>query len=54
MQLGQVLQQRYRLEKLLGQERTWLANDLASQSAEQGVVKLLAQNPEWQDVQLFE
>lgn len=57
MQSGQVLQQRYQLQRVLGQSKgrqTWLAKDLTNQSSV--VVKLLIQNPqlEWQDIKLFE
>ncbi|MGV0023656.1 ankyrin repeat domain-containing protein [Phormidesmis priestleyi] len=57
MQPEQILQQRYQLEKLLGQNNgreTWLASDLAPQPHEKVVVKLLAQNLQWQDIQLLE
>jgi serine/threonine protein kinase len=54
---GQVLQQRYQLQTVLGQTKgriTWLAKDLTNQSSV--VVKLLIQNPQlqWQDIKLFE
>jgi serine/threonine protein kinase len=57
MQPGDVLQQRYQLERVLGQvpgRETWLAKDLKAQALV--VVKLLVQNPQlqWQDVKLFE
>lgn len=57
MQPGDVLQQRYQLERVLGQvpgRETWLAKDLKDQATV--VVKLLVQNPQlqWQDVKLFE
>lgn len=57
MQPGEILQQRYQLQQVLGQvagRETWLAKDLSDQSAV--VVKLLVQNPQlqWQDIKLFE
>ncbi|MGM3308504.1 serine/threonine protein kinase [Anabaena sp. WFMT] len=57
MQSGQVLQQRYQLQTVLGKtqgRQTWLATDLTNQSSV--VVKLLVQNPQlqWQDIKLFE
>ncbi|MBE9182847.1 serine/threonine protein kinase [Oculatella sp. LEGE 06141] len=57
MQPGDILQQRYQLERCLGQvpgRETWLARDLKQQATV--VVKLLMQNPQlqWQDVKLFE
>lgn len=57
MQTGEILQQRYQLQQVLGQaagRETWLATDLSDQSMV--VVKLLVQNPQlqWQDVKLFE
>ncbi|MBD3885909.1 serine/threonine protein kinase [Phormidium tenue FACHB-886] len=57
MQPGDVLQQRYQLERALGQvpgRETWLAKDLKDQTTV--VVKLLMQNPQlqWHDVKLFE
>jgi serine/threonine protein kinase len=53
---GQVLQERYQLQTVLGQtqgRQTWLAKDLSNQSSV--VVKLLVQNPQlqWQDIKLF-
>jgi serine/threonine protein kinase len=55
--IGQVLQQRYRIDRLLGQKtgrRTFLAQDL--QSNEQVAIKLLIFNSEfvWDDLKLFE
>lgn len=57
MQSGEILQQRYQLQKVLGHtsgRETWLAKDLTDQSAV--VVKLLVQHPQlqWQDIKLFE
>ena len=57
MQSGEILQQRYQLQRVLGQttgRETWLARDLSDQSTV--VVKLLVQNPQlqWQDIKLFE
>jgi serine/threonine protein kinase len=57
MQAGEILQQRYQLQRILGRtsgRETWLAQDLSTQSAV--VVKLLVQNPQlqWQDIKLFE
>jgi serine/threonine protein kinase len=58
-QAGQVLDKRYKLKEKLGQDasrQTWLAIDLASQSQEYVVVKLLALNPQvqWNECDLFE
>lgn len=59
LQAGQVLDERYQLQKKLGQDasrQTWLAIDLASHPQERVVVKLLALNPEmqWDESKLFE
>lgn len=57
---GQVLQERYQIQQQLGRtmagRQTWLAADLASQSAELVIIKLLAFSLEmqWDDLKLFE
>ena len=59
LQLGQVLQERYQLKQQLGQNagrQTWLAEDLAQQSTELVIVKLLAfgDQVQWDNLKLFE
>ena len=57
---GQILEERYRLERSLGNSRssrqTWLAQDLAAELPEPVVVKLLAFSPklQWEELKLFE
>ena len=57
---GQILQERYRLQRLLGNSRgsrqTWLAEDLAAEPAEPVAIKLLAFSPklQWEELKLFE
>jgi serine/threonine protein kinase len=57
---GQVLQERYQLQRRLGHtiasRQTWLATDLTSATAELVILKLLAFGPqvEWQELELFE
>ena len=58
-QTGQVLTNRYQLQKKLGQDasrQTWLAVDLGTQLQEQVVVKLLTLTPQmqWDEHKLFE
>jgi len=59
LQVEQVLQGRYQLQKQLGNNagrQTWLAVDLATQAREQVIVKLLPFSPQlhWDDLKLFE
>jgi serine/threonine protein kinase len=59
LQVEQVLQGRYQLQKQLGNNagrQTWLAVDLATQTREQVIVKLLPFSPQlhWDDLKLFE
>lgn len=59
MQTQQVLQGRYQLKELLGQNagrQTWLAEDLEAQPRQQVIVKLLAFSPQmqWDELKLFE
>ncbi|NER37356.1 MAG: protein kinase [Oscillatoria sp. SIO1A7] len=57
---GQILQERYRLQRLLGNSRgsrqTWLAEDLAAEPAAPVAIKLLAFSPklQWEELKLFE
>jgi serine/threonine protein kinase len=57
---GQVLQERYKLQKNLGRtmasRQTWLAEDLATLQNELVIIKLLVFNSEmqWDDLKLFE
>ncbi len=57
---GQILNDRYQLQQRLGHtaasRQTWLAQDLASATAESVILKLLAFGPqvEWQELELFE
>lgn len=59
LESGQILQERYQLKQKLGKNagrQTWLAEDLATESKEKVVVKLLAFGGEvqWDDLKLFE
>jgi serine/threonine protein kinase len=59
LQVEQVLQGRYQLQKQLGNNagrQTWLAVDLATQARERVIVKLLPFSPQlhWDDLKLFE
>jgi serine/threonine protein kinase len=59
LQVEQVLQGRYQLQKQLGNNagrQTWLAVDLATQARERLIVKLLPFSPQlhWDDLKLFE
>jgi serine/threonine protein kinase len=59
LQVEQVLQGRYQLQKQLGNNagrQTWLAVDLATQTRERVIVKLLPFSPQlhWDDLKLFE
>jgi serine/threonine protein kinase len=59
LQVEQVLQGRYQLQKQLGNNagrQTWLAVDLATQAKERVIVKLLPFSPQihWDDLKLFE
>jgi serine/threonine protein kinase len=59
LQVEQVLQGRYQLKQQLGNNagrQTWLAVDLATQTREQVIVKLLPFSPQlhWDDLKLFE
>jgi serine/threonine protein kinase len=59
LEAGQILQQRYQLQRKLGQNagrQTWLAEDLATQPARLAIVKLLAfgDRLQWEDLKLFE
>jgi serine/threonine protein kinase len=59
LQTQQLLQQRYQLQKQLGNNphrHTWLAQDLATQPKQQVIVKLLAFSPQmqWEEFKLFE
>ena len=56
---SQILQERYQLEKKLGQNagrQTWLAQDLSQSPPQPVIVKLLAFNPQmnWDELKLFE
>ena len=56
---GQVIKSRYQLRDQLGHNtgrQTWLAQDLASETSELVIVKLLTfgGNIQWDDVRLFE
>ena len=58
-QPGQILQERYQLQKQLGQNagrQTWLATDMQASPASPVTVKLLAFNPQmqWDELKLFE
>nr|WP_322112028.1 serine/threonine-protein kinase [Aerosakkonema funiforme] len=59
LESGQILQGRYQLKQKLGKNagrQTWLAEDLATETKEKVVVKLLAFGGEvqWDDLKLFE
>jgi serine/threonine protein kinase len=59
LQAEQILQERYQLKQQLGNNagrQTWLAVDLATQTKEQVIVKLLPFSPQihWDDLKLFE
>ncbi len=59
LQAEQILHERYQLKQQLGNNagrQTWLAVDLAAQSREQVIVKLLPFSPQihWDDLKLFE
>src|SRR5919199_2963081 len=59
LQAEQILQERYQLKQQLGNNagrQTWLAVDLATQTKERVIVKLLPFSPQihWDDLKLFE
>jgi serine/threonine protein kinase len=59
LETGQILQGRYQLSQQLGNNagrQTWLALDIATQTREQVIVKLLPFSPQlhWEDLKLFE
>lgn len=59
MQTQQVLQERYQLQKMLGQNagrQTWLAEDLETKNRQKVIIKLLPFSPQiqWEELKLFE
>jgi serine/threonine protein kinase len=59
LQAEQILHERYQLKQQLGNNagrQTWLAVDLATQTQERAIVKLLPFSPQihWEDLKLFE
>jgi serine/threonine protein kinase len=59
LQTGQILQERYQLDRPLGKttgRQTWLARDLVLQPPEPVVIKLLSlgDSMQWEDLKLFE